>query len=163
MGDRGLTREDGAMKKSRYLPIGEVSSATLRSEDVVPELFGLADTVRMSVNDRRAVRKLQAEWDALSPEDETGSDSEIWSELSDVLDSYAPPFCYVGSLEGDGACIGVWLSQDALDMSIADGEIWIDHGVGSEIVKSASYRLVVSDHGNQTLYDRQGREIWGVV
>jgi hypothetical protein len=149
-------------QKAKTLPLGGISSGTLRSEDVVPELFSLADEVRMTRADRNRVRALQVEWDKIT-EDDSGTDSEIWYDVSDILDSYVPPYCYVGSIEGDEACIGVWLSQDSLDMARQDGEVWVDPDDGSEIPATANYRLVVSDHGNLTLYTRRGREIWGIV
>ncbi len=158
------------MKRPTTLPMGEISSGTLRPEDVVPEFFSLADEVKMSREDRNKVRRLSAEWDKASPllyEDRSPNEveafDETWNELVDILKAYAPPFCYVGSLEGDGACIGVWLSQDSLDEAIHDSNVWKDPDDGSTIPTEMDYRLVVSDHGNLTLYDRKGRELWGVV
>ena len=149
--------------KAKMLPLGSVSEGTLRPEDVVPELFSLADEVRMSRADRYRVRTLRAEWDKMDREEwAAGTDSDIWSDVSDILESYAPPFCYVGSIEGDGADIGVWLSQDSLDMAVADGEVWREVD-GEKMPASASYRLSVSDHGNCTLYTRRGRKVWGIV
>ncbi len=147
-------------RKPTTLPLGSVSTGTLRPEDVIPELLSLADTVRMSRDDRRRVHVLSDEFYQTPTDDDHG---EIWEELQDLLDSYAPPFCYVGSLEGDGACIGVWISFEAVEQARQDGEVWQDPDDGSSMPAEAVHRLVVSDHGNMSLYTRSGRELWGVV
>jgi len=92
------------MKK--LLEPGTISSGTLRDEDVIPALLDTADTVNMSREDRNRVRSLAADWRAHT--NDNIDPAEIWSDLLDVLDSYAPPRHYVGSLEGDCAEIGVW-------------------------------------------------------
>ena len=143
--------------KPKTLPIGEISSGTLRPEDIVPELVYLAKRVRMNREDRKRINTLERELDAIG--DESQVDYEILADLYDILDTYVPPYCYLGSHEGDGALIGVWLAQDAIDEALHDGEI----ARNDEPMGQASYRLVVSDHGNMTLYTRQGREIWGIV
>ena len=159
--------------KPKTLPIGEISSGTFRAEDIVPELVYLAKQVRMNREDRKRINTLVREWDTLEDEDDSSTahswwnsvgtdrntDIEILADLYNILDFYAPPYCYLGSLEGDGACIGVWLAQDAIDEALAEGEI----ARNDEPMGQALYRLVVSDHGNMTLYTRQGREVWGIV
>lgn len=143
-------------RKRRYLQLGEISSGTLRMEDLIPEVLYLAGTVRMSREDRNKVRKLAAEFHA-APEDWEDA-PECYAELCDVVEAYAPPFAYLGSLDGDGACIGVWLGdmQDIRDSE----DVWED---SQPEPAEWTYRLSISDHGNCTLYDRRGREIWGVV
>ena len=148
------------MKRPTTLPMGEISSGTLRPEDVIPELLSLADTVRMSRDDRRRVHVLSDEFYQTPTDDDHG---EIWTELQNILDNYAPPFCYVGALEGDGACFGVWISFEALEQARQDVEVWEDPDDGSHMPSDVFYRLVVSDHGNMTLYSRSGRELWRVV
>lgn len=87
---------------------------------------------------------------------------------------YAPEYCYVGSTEGDGACIGCWPILEEVQRAVRDGEIL---GVSdtSELqgacrlplsTDRAVFALHVNDHGNATLYRRAGqvwREVWSVV
>lgn len=160
-------------KLPKHLPLGTISSGTLRPEDVVPELLWSAEHVHMAKADRAKVRTLRSEWErctdqnnAACPvhqnEDFTCSEAhdDIWADLLSILENYAPPYCYVGTLEGDGACIGVWMSEDAVAEGIHDGDVWTDPDDGSKIPASAKYRLTVSDHGNMALYHRNGRAIW---
>lgn len=153
--------------RRQTLDPGTISSGTLREEDVIPALLDACGTVKMSREDRSKVRALAAEWNAATDDDgEPIGDfagSEVWSDLLDVLSCYAPPFFYVGASEADGADIGVWLSEDSLRDAQHDGDVWCDPDDGSVMPKDATYRLVVSDHGNMSLYDRKGRELWGIV
>ena len=68
---------------------------------------------------------------------------------------YTPSFTYYGSLEGDGACFGVWIDHDALEEAIHDEEV-------SREPTRRGYYLEVSDHGNMTLH-YNGREVWSVA
>jgi len=121
----------------------------------------LADAVRMSREDRRRIQKLSVGWDAM--EDEQEHASEVWDDVLDILDTYAPPYCYVGSLVGDGACFGVWVDSEGVEQARRYGDVWEDPDDGSRMPTDADYRLVVSDHGNMSLYSRSGRELWGIV
>lgn len=185
------------MSKRNLLKPGSISSGSLRPEDVVPELLW---TLEHRTDKRGAVkaRKLRREWEAQEGREDREVEDAIWQEAIEALETYAPPFCYVGAIEGDGADIGVWLSEDALAEAIREGEVWPErdcdcqvadvepwfagkhirgehwkldpldprqrgHHLGecaSRMPKGASFRLVTSDHGNQTLYDRKGREVW---
>ena len=76
--------------------------------------------------------------------------SELVSKLQDALDEIAPPYCYFGTAEGDGACFGFWPSiEDSGLPRLAD--ITRDHWGGDV--------LIVNDHGNVTCghVDRRGR------
>lgn len=101
--------------KAKYLPIGSISEGTLRAEDVIPELLYTAESVRMSRADRAKACELAREWHRIADgeTDETVADlAEVWWELEDLLSCYAPPGCYVGGHEGDGASIGCWPRSD---------------------------------------------------
>jgi len=139
------------------------------------------------------VQRLEREFDSLPadddslPEDANGDVSvnadetlaDIQIELTDILENYTPPFSYLGSLEGDGACLGVWPDAEVLT---GDGNVNGEDvprlpagtypAVSSVAPRSALPRffLAVSDHGNATLYRRRdaGRswrwvEVWSVV
>ena len=144
--------------KPRTLPLGEVSSGTTRPEDIAPELLWLADQVRMSREDRNAVRSVARR--ALHGNRE--QTEEALGVLYDILNLYAPPFCYVGSHLGDGACIGVWVSDEVLESVYLNDEVQRSSEPGAPD-DGSEFRLYVNDHGNATLYDRRGREIWSVV
>ncbi len=153
------------VRRPRYLELGSISTGTLRDEDVIPALLDACDTVRMSQDDREQARDLRKEWKAFEADEDNRpewgheSASEIWEELIDLLNNYSPPYCYVGAHEGDGADIGVWISNDAMEND--DGvDLWKDSDPEPE---RWIWHLVTSDHGNMTLYDRRGREVWGVV
>lgn len=147
------------MEKRKTLNIGSLSEGTLRTEDIwdslIYELRQLAP---------RKAAQLEREWDAIPEDDPDGLRDMLLNEsLYPELEAFVPAFCYLGSNEGDGASIGVWPSYESLDQAKAEGEVWQDPDDGSRMPKSASYRMVVSDHGNVTLYHANGREIWGVV
>lgn len=167
--------------KPSALPIGEFSSGTLRPEDVVPALLDLASAVRLSRADRFAVRRLGAEFAAWEDRPDRFPDFdpiEVWDELDLLLGNYAPDYARFGSLEGDGACLGVWPLVD----EAAEEARRFARGRGSEVAPSreaaeAAWRnreadrpwlaLEVNDHGNATLFRRIGpgrwREVWSVV
>lgn len=94
--------------------------------------------------------------------------SEYTNQLFEILNEYAPPYCYFGSSEGDGADYGFWtyhwseIKQDTIDSEtpmVSDS---------SELPKGHRGEwFQISDHGNVTLYVRnskkQDKEIWGIV
>lgn len=164
-------------RKARYGRIGSVSSGTMRPEDLIPAFLDCVEGIRLSREDRAAAKKLRVEYEACQGDGETscevlgheGMCSEaadvIVNDLFDLLDRYAAPYCYFGSIEGDGADYGFWPAHDAIQEAVREGEEissgrngdsehWIDEGW---------YRLVVNDHGNMTLLYRNGREVWSIV
>jgi hypothetical protein len=90
----------------------EVSSGTLRAQDLLPKFLDLADVVAPG---RRI--NLRADEHALEDESHSWWDSDdcaslLNEELPDLLNEHAPEgFCF-GSHEGDGACFGFWSFQD---------------------------------------------------
>lgn len=168
------------MSNRKVLSIGSLSEGTLRDEDIWDALVGALEEV-----DPRRAKEMQAAWDG-----DLNSPSELLHEtLYPCLEEYLPPFCYLGSADGDGASIGVWVSSDGLQEAIREGDVfpsrpcdacrgtggWIrdsrrsvtcrncrGDGVEPTPVK-AHYRLAVSDHGNMTLYYRNGRVVWSLV
>jgi hypothetical protein len=165
----------------KYASFGSVSSGTLRTSDLLDafasELRTLvsANYANLPPNDayyEEGARLLAvlAEADAWldAYDDDSDSDEESGSalvdEMIDCLSSYfAPPYGYFGTLEGDGADFGFWLSDGALDdfdgLRVSDtSEVPADYS--GEV-------LHINDHGNASLYvaDGKGRltEIWSVV
>ena len=149
--------------------LGPISEGTLQVQDLLPiylETFrSLGGTLK-----RADANKLRRVIDRLDTELETESDlefaSEMLDELANRLESFAPDYCYFGSSEGDGACIGFWLSSDWQERASEDGIPIVS--CTSEVSKELHACVQVSDHGNATYYVRksarsQWREVWSVV
>ena len=146
-------------------PIGSVSCATMRSEDLIPTFTYELDTHRRQHTLKRhhmarlTEIKRAMEQDGYYESEQADYDLE-W--LFDALDEYAGPYFYFGAHPGDGSDYGYWLSEGFEDdfdgLKVSDL---------SEV--PAKYRgevLLVNDHGNTALYvktARAMREIWGIV
>jgi hypothetical protein len=89
------------------------------------------------------------------------ADSDL-EQLFDALGEYSGPYFYFGAHPGDGADYGFWLSEgweEDFDGLKVDDLSEVPNKYRGEFV-------VVSDHGNVTLYvktSRTLREIWSVV
>lgn len=149
--------------KRTTLPIGTISSGTLRLKDLIPSLAYDLDQLRLSRAERKTVRE------ALAADVESAADDadnigpiyldHLYEELTTIAESHTPDYAYFGSLEGDGAEIGVWPSLEDTD-DLPRGESYQD------APNDATHFLEVNDHGNATLYRRAGRrwlEVWSVV
>jgi hypothetical protein len=179
-----LTTGDRNMKT---LKTGSYSHGTLRACDLASTL---ADMLRdMQHDDSALLADLDAiaehgdcddldECDAL---DDSARDAlretlesadEMISDAMDVLQDYAPPFCYVGFHEGDGSDLGVWFNHDAFEEACRDGEI-LKLSDSSELddmpkadIAAFDYIAIVSDHGNVSLYTVKvslGDEVFSIV
>lgn len=142
--------------------LGEISHGTMRPEDLIRTFTAEASYLRLTKDERATVRRIIR--DTAGGEDYWKGEGAVedLGMLFDILDAHAPPFCYFGSSEGDGSSYGWWPSMEAIEVAIHDGEVWQEDDK-SGMPKTASYRLVVSDHGNMTLYTRKDREVWGIV
>ena len=137
--------------KPTFARIGTVSEGTLRDEDLISAFAGELDyymkRLRLTRNQRKHFAGLIRE----ATHDEVGS--EIVSILEDALQEIAPPYCYFGTAEGDGACFGFWPSIDDCDLPrlTAGDDIPREHW-GEDV-------LLVNDHGNVSCgyVDRRGR------
>ena len=115
-------------KRTANYPIGSVSCATMREEDLIPtfcyELQGLArQTGILPAKTRRQHAKLVREIERrIELRGETEDDAEIGyyesedaeydlESLFDALGEYAGPYFYFGAHPGDGADYGFWLSE----------------------------------------------------
>lgn len=158
------------MRRRKPRPeLGSIRTGTLLAEDLIP---AFADELRRLAPRRYAklLRKAD-EWHADAETDDAQEvEGEILSELQDALDSLAPPFCYFGSLEGDGADFGFWFSSDAFETARHDGEVLVR--MSEESIRqagrrarrdNAEYVADISDHGSVTIYSRGGRELVSVV
>jgi hypothetical protein len=165
--------------KPTTLPIGSISSGTMREVDLIPSYLDAADSIRLTAAERKQVQGIRKEFDGLPLDDADWTDEQqeqvgyMLEELSDILSSHTPDFCYFGSHPGDGADYGVW---PVLDEDMEDNGVFRssfnpgDSGAGEERQRAfeagASHWLHVNDHGNATLYRRAGNrwiEVWSIV
>ena len=161
------------MKKTT-LSIGEISSGTLRSIDLAESMVYDLRKLRLSKEERKAVREAERAIEAYNGADEGEESAEtlealdyaVNESLPNIMDAHCPPYCYYGNLEGDGACFGVWPSMEAIQNDMDEGEILILDDE-EEIPRAYSgYAVDTNDHGNMTLfrYTRGRRyEVWAVV
>lgn len=147
--------------------IGSVSSGTMRSEDLIPEFMSVLKSLDRERYDRIATDYADV-IDGDGDDDDDDDDGEqadyCLEALFDALNDAAPPFMYFGAHEGDGADYGFWVSWDAIEDAVRDGDI-VKVDAGDEVPTDcdADYILEVSDHGNATLCTRDGQELWAVV
>lgn len=151
------------------LNIGSYSHGTLRSEDLASTLLEMLSSVGYDQTD-----SLVSELSAIAENEgrDEEYDSEVISDAMDVLQEYAPPFCYVGMNEGDGSDLGVWFSVDSFEEACRDGEV-LKIGDSSELedmakedIAAHNFIAVVSDHGNLSLYHVHvtlGDELFAIV
>ena len=112
-------------------PMGSVSYATMRPEDLIPAFtseleYRAKHDKHVAFKTRKAHLKLVQEiesrtrFDAYSTEDELSAGLDYYqsedadddlSSLFDALDAYSAPYFYFGSHPGDGADYGYWLSE----------------------------------------------------
>jgi hypothetical protein len=87
--------------------------------------------------------------------------------LDDLLEQWCPPFHYYGTYNGDGADIGFWLDQDSLNEALIENVVFsLEAGTEwdvSSIHPDSQYVLEITDHGNITLKDLDGNELWSYV
>lgn len=152
---------------AKTLSVGSVSSGTMLASDLVPTFA--YELSRVCGDDHADLLASADAWVDGSADPETNDHDDAGNELVDelmtALGDYCPDYCYFGAHEGDGADYGVWVSWDSVEDARRDGEL----ESGDEIPDGASESgmfLVVSDHGNATLYRWDGArwvEVWGIV
>lgn len=151
--------------------IGSISTGTLRTEDLLsafaseleslilvngdhfcrPENFGERDRLN------NLVGEAQDQWN----EDGDGLQDEehaeyLVEELSTALEQFAPPYCYFGSHEGDGADFGFWPSHDSIEE--------LPHVADRDEAKALGEDCKrVNDHGNVTVYGADGSVLLELV
>lgn len=159
--------------KSTTLPIGTISEGTLRPEDLIPAFLYELERLRLTKAERAQLRAITKRMNDDKPDDDGNgyyqagdSDTDL-DELTQILESHVPDYCYFGTLEGDGACFGVWPSfpWDSGDW-LPNDERKINAGDPFPTDVEGGHVFTVSDHGNVTLYRRSGHrwiEVWSVV
>ena len=156
------------MKTTR---IGSISHGTLRTEDLLPDFVSLLRELghrgkRNGAFDRASrIVNLSARHGEI-PEGLREEADELVNDLGDLLDGFAPEYCYFGTLEGDGSDFGFWLSREWRERAEEDGVPIVS--CGSELPEDFAKGLwfQVSDHGNLTLNlrtDGADSEVWAIV
>ena len=169
---------------AKTLTTGGWSHGTLRDEDLAETVLDMARSVGISADDgivisggtdfdylARYLRHVEEHDSYESCDGETSGEHfrecpieyirETIETAIDALHEYAPIYCYIGMVEGDGPSLGVWLSDDALQEAIANGE-----RVDSETVinRNDGVRIHISDHGNVSVYAlSDDRELLAIV
>ena len=156
-------------------PLGEVSSGTLRIEDllsVATEEYRYMAETHGNDDDRVSFRH----YCALVEDVNTDSDEafEIYDEIEEILNDFAPAYVYFGLNPDDGASIGWWPDIEALEEAALVGEVHkindlselddLDYSETNEI-------MLVNDHGNVSYGHVHGdlnrcpefHEVWSCV
>lgn len=137
--------------------IGSISHGTLRTVDLLEAFAGELDRLeseRDDVAEARAVLTLHnAGWLFI---ENSGEAIELMQALQDALNEFAPPYCYFGTMEGDGSDFGFWPSMEAIDELPRVNDPADVEAMGEDCV-------FVNDHGNVTVYGADGIAIWDIV
>ncbi len=160
--------------------IGSISHGTMRAEDLIPTFIDVLNELKENLSLDATGREMEVTKEVGRIDDLLGKIEQHQQEddyyesedadydleaLFDELSAFAPDYFYFGAHEGDGSDYGFWLSQDAIDEAVQDGEIVkIDAGDEWPTDLDASYVLEVTDHGNMTLFSASDhKEIWSIV
>ena len=136
------------------ITIGTVISGTLNETDLLTAFA--TELSRVShASPSNEILRLEAYTEAQSP---TENAQEVIIDLMDALTEYAPAHMYFGSIEGDGADFGWW----AEDIELADCEI-VKLDDENVIDVDCQVHVNVNDHGNVTVSELRGAEIWSAV
>jgi hypothetical protein len=157
--------------KIKSAPIGSISHATLRPEDLLSAFSSELDwQFRSNGNyfsrpenraEGRKIHELCGECDDQYEEDgETLKDEcvadELIERLSDALQQFAPPYCYFGAHEGDGSDFGFWPDMQSIE------ELPTVEGSDTARELGEDCRSV-NDHGNVTVYSSSGEVLLELV
>lgn len=166
-----------ARRKPTTLPLGTISEATLRPEHLIPAYLGALDGIRLSQVERATIRQINRRWVMLKclvlTEEQIDEVSEMLDDLTAILESHTPDYAYFGTLEGDGACFGVWPNieqarEECKTINAGDCRHERSYRINTSSRRCfdcgfqfnpADWRgpiLEVTDHGNVTLYRREG-------
>ena len=142
-----------ASTTQQTLTVGSWSTGTLRTEDIAQTLIGMAHYVGIDADPNIAII---ADWDDDDDHDDDDYQTigEAIADAIDVLQEYAPMYCYVGASEYDPADFGVFPSDDAIQEAIRTGIELVPtdrNGAGSTINVEDGVIIDVNDHGNVTI------------
>lgn len=147
--------------------IGTITEGTLRPQDILPALMFLleredAQSAMVYTSELEAIGFSRC-MDGISfggdqpweTEDETID--EIIDEIEQTLRDHVPPYCYIGTTEGDGAHLGVWPDVEAVNEDVRCGAILQISDLSDVDVENLGPDdheavCLVNDRGNMTLY-----------
>lgn len=143
---------------NKRLTVGSWSSGSTRTEDLLQAAVDMAESINMQevgpIEDAaHVIEAINAGDDHVCDWDECLDPSETLDRLIEQLNNYAPIYCYIGMVEGDGADFGVWPSWEAIDDAKRHGiSIFGDTG---EYILNAEDNVVIhtSDHGNVEVFE----------
>lgn len=148
---------------TQYAQLGTIGHGTHNASSLIPDFVDVIRKFRPDFTLPEDVAEiLDMDDDEVTPDQDQRLDEYLNEELWYAMDEFAPPFAYFGAHEGDGSDFGYWLSSDVsewLNEACRDGELTKCDELPDD---PSGHYLVVSDHGNMTLYV-DGQEIWGVV
>lgn len=166
---------------------GTVSHGTLKAEHLVDSFADtLADLVQTNAeawcsDEGRAARdrylalvnearRVLEDWRESWGEHDDGDDDDrlegVRDALTSALEEFAAPYFYFGAHEGDGSDFGFWMSRDAMDEAVYDGDALSVSDLADVPDSYSGDVFVTSDHGNVSLYTVTARivtEQWSIV
>jgi len=163
------------------IEFGSISEATLRTEDLLKafadKLGWIIDDNKDEIDpeDMKAYKKILDDVNECYNDDgdllEEKMDDAEWlvnNDLFDALNALAMPYQYFGSNEGDGADFGFWFSYESFEDDKRNSVKIVESikdvkDMTFDEVEGTEYFATVTDHGNVTLYDVYGNEIWALV
>ena len=165
--------------------LGTISEGTLKTEDIGTNLIWHMDRLDLDTNDLNTFNKLKKEFseeiEHLEESEEeyyisVGSSEKlenIFDEIKEIADNYTPDYCYLGMHQYDGADFGVWVVSELFEDTKQggyDGMVCRStvnaNGVDEPVPAEYTHYLAVNDHGNCTLWARDGdtwKECWAIV
>ena len=163
----------------KQFDLGSISEGTLKTEDIGNNLIWHLGCIDLDTNDLNTFNKLKKEFsdeiEHLEESEEEYSEKleNIFDEIKEIADNYTPDYCYVGMSDCDGADFGVWPEPDLFIPTTQggyDGYVFRStietNGVDEHVPEEYSHYLAVNDHGNCTLWSRDGdtwKECWAIV
>lgn len=162
-----------------HFDIGSISEGTLKTEDIGNNLIWHMDRLDLDNTDLVLFKKLKKEFseeiEHLEESEEEYSEKleNIFDEIKEIADNYTPDYCYLRMHENDGADFGVWVVSELFEdtrQGSYDGMVYRStvhtNGVDEPVPEEYSHYLAVNDHGNCTLWSRDGetwKECWAIV
>lgn len=171
----------------RNFPLGSVSCATLRPEDLVPAFVDALDSTKelligsvstsTTPEETEAIKADVSAIDDLLGEIEQRQQSEsyydseesMWDmdELIDSLNNLSPPYTYFGAHDGDGADFGFWPCWDSINDATRYGDLLAVDDLADVPEDHRGLVLEQDGRGNATMWniDDSGHyvEVWSVV
>ena len=149
------------MKREYKVTIGSISHGTLRPEDLIDayawELRQFAKNEgegRLTVQEAILLAMCDSWLETAGEECEPdmAKAEELLDDLTEALESRAPPYCYFGNTQGDGSDFGFWPDMDAInDLPCVENS-----DEARDLGEDCRY---VNDHGNVTVYGGDGSVI----